>query len=93
MLDRPAVGPFLCTYERRDRKPINRAAHWVFARDNFAVVLPHGLARPTNTARFFRQIHIDETHRFLFQQQSEHFCDVWLELVEIWLFAFHSRMC
>ncbi len=80
--------PSSAPYERRDRKPINRAAHRIFARDNFAVVLPHGLARPTNAARFFRQIHINETHRFFFQQQIEHLCDVWLELVEIWLFVF-----
>lgn len=91
MLDRPAVGPFFRSYERRDRKPINRPAHRIFARDNFAVVLPHGLARPTNAARFFRQIHIDETHGFFFEQQFEHLCDVWLKLIEIWLFFFTNK--
>src|SRR5438552_2997098 len=41
MLDRPAVSPFLGSFQRRDGEPKNRATHRVLARNNFAVVVAH----------------------------------------------------
>jgi hypothetical protein len=91
MLDRPAVGPFLGSLQRRDGKPKNRAAHWVLSGNNFAVVVAHGLTGPANSFRFFRQVHIHQGHLLFCEEQVDDLADVWLELGEVWLTAVGHR--
>ena len=79
MLDRPAVGPFIGWFQRRDGEPKNWPTHRILAGNNFTVVLPYRLAGPANAFRFFREIDIHETRRFFCEQQFEHLGDVRLK--------------
>ncbi len=64
MLDRPAVSPFLGSFQRRDGEPKNRATHRVLARNNFAVVVAHRLrfAFAPNVARL-STTEMEDRHR------------------------------
>src|SRR5205807_9073725 len=92
VLDCPAVGSFLCSLKGRNSEPVNWTAHWILARDHFSVVLPHRLARPANASWLWRQIHVDERHRFFIKKQLEHFRYLRLKRQEIW-FLFISEFC
>src|SRR5438067_5790035 len=87
MLDRPAIGPFLRSFQWRDSKPKNRTTHRVLAGNNFAVVLANRLTGPANSFRFFRQIHIHQGHLLFCEEQFDDLADVRLELCEVWLTA------
>src|SRR5207248_6471441 len=91
MLDRPAIGPFLRSFQWRDGKPKNRTTHRVLAGNNFAVVVPDRLTRPANSFRFCRQVHIHKGHFLFGEEQIDDFADVRLELSEVWLTAVGHR--
>src|SRR6185369_2743862 len=87
MLDCPPIRPFRSALKRGDCEPKNRAASRVFAGNDFAIIMPHRLPRPTDALRSLRQIYIDQRKRFDRQQQLEHTHDVWFESCKIRLTA------
>src|SRR5205807_9802398 len=91
MLDRPAIGPFLRSFQWRDGKPKNRTTHRVLAGNNFAVILALRLTGPANSFRFFRQVHIHEGRLLFREEQIDDLADVRLELGEVWLTVIGHR--
>ena len=84
MFDGPAIRAFRGAFERRDCEPKNRPTGRIFVGNDFAIVMPHRLPRPTDALRLLRQIYIDQRKRFDRQQQLEHTHNVGFERYEIW---------
>ena len=70
MREGPAIGPLRFAFQRSHGEPVDRPFHRVLAGNDFAVVLLHGLAGPTEAARFLGEVHIHEAKILFLEKES-----------------------